>query len=488
MRNVANNKLFPFLWVAGLAFLTAFSSCKKDETEPEPVNLTELPGVSFLGHGYNAFGNWACPGEVKEAMISFDDYRRLEVNGAEYKIPEDAAYTALNENVFVRYFGQDPEAYRNQFATAAGLSNDAPYFAGAVTGHFTQSEYRLANMAFVGVENHIRLWKVSLPGDAATLRAMLSEQARTALATMPPAELFSQYGSHILREAVIGARAGYYAAVDLSAVSPELDLMEVAELSFKVGLGETDLSADPAREQMVNAFRAGSVFHLGFSGGEPVYGQKLFTAGYYQKWAMSADDEPGLAGFTSISLLPVWELCESAARRTELMEAFAAYAQQFELPGLVGPEKLCIAALSAKASSAPGIQAIEGFRPIPFDLNEGTAGKHIYLYFQTGLDSEAAITELTAVTGQDISPPYGWTKVGVNLNEGAGGQHVYISFQKGLSTNPVRELRILTGEEPVIPDGFALLGNFYRNNAPQDLNEAAGGQRLWLAFSRGAQP
>ena len=95
MRNVTFNKAFTFLWVAGLAFVMAFSSCKKDETEPDPVNLTELPGVAFLGHGYNTFGDWANPDEVKNAMISFENYRKVVVNGADYKLPEEVEYTML---------------------------------------------------------------------------------------------------------------------------------------------------------------------------------------------------------------------------------------------------------------------------------------------------------------------------------------------------------------------------------------------------------
>jgi hypothetical protein len=465
-----------------------FSACKKDETEPDPVNLTELPGVAFLGHGYNTFGDWANPEEVRNAMISFDNFRKVTVSGVDYKVPEDVEYTGLEENEFVRYFGQNANAYRQQFASAAGLDNGHSYFNGAVGRHFVQSEYRLANMAFVGVENQIRLWKLSLPYDAASLKTMLSAQARTDLAAMAPAELFGQYGAFLLTEVVIGARAGYYAAVDVSAIDPGIDLTAAAELSFKDGLGEIDLSADPANEQMVNAFRQSAVFHLGFVGGEATYGQKLYTTGYFRKWVMSADDKPTLSGFTTLSLMPVWELCETASRRTELMEAFATYAQPHQLPALVGPERLCIAALSARSNATPAHPQLEGFRPMPFDLNEGAGGRHVYLYYQTGLDTEEAVTELTAVTGQDISPPYGWTKVGINLNDGAGGQFIYLSFQKGLSTTPVRELRVLSGDNPLVPDGFSLVGNYYRNNDPQDLNEAAGGQRLWLAYSRGPQP
>ena len=488
MRNVTFNKAFTFLWVAGLAFVMAFSSCKKDETEPDPVNLTELPGVAFLGHGYNTFGDWANPDEVKNAMISFENYRKVVVNGADYKLPEEVEYTMLEENEFVPYFGPNADTYRKQFVLAAGLNNEHSYFNGVVGRHFVQSEYRLANIAFVGVENQIRLWKVSLPYDAAALSVMLSEQARSDLAAMAPAELFNQYGAFLLTEVVVGARAGYYAAVDISAIDPTIDLPAAAELSFKDGVGEIDLSTDPAKEQMVNAFRQSAVFHLGFVGGDPAYGEKLFTTGYFKKWAMSVDDKPTLSGFTTLSLMPVWELCETAARRTELMEAFAAYAQPHQLPSLVSADRLCIAALSARTNANPDSPPMEGYRAMPFDLNEGAGGRHVYLYYQTGLDTEEAITELTTVTGQDISPPYGWTKVGINLNDGAGGQFIYLSFQKGVSNNPIRELRVLTGNDPVVPEGFFLVGNYYRNNAPQDMNEAAGGQSLWLAYSRGAQP
>jgi hypothetical protein len=60
-----------------------FNSCSEDkptQSEPEPVeNL--LPGVSYMGHGYNVFGDYAKTEYVKSALFKFDNYQNISVNG-----------------------------------------------------------------------------------------------------------------------------------------------------------------------------------------------------------------------------------------------------------------------------------------------------------------------------------------------------------------------------------------------------------------------
>lgn len=487
MRNATFKHVFYFLWAAGVITLIAFSSCKKDEAEPDPVNLTELPGSALLGRGYDAFGDYANPKDVKTAMLDFANYRKVTVNGAQYKLPEKAEYQYLDEKAFTTFSGQSIETYLSKRMESAGLDaqQNYPFFKKAAVAYFDESEYRLDAYDFVGIESELRLWKVTLPYDAAQLRPLLSAEAKAELANMAPAALFEKYGTHLLTQIIIGGRAGYYTAADKSLAIGGMDLPAAAEWSFKAALGELNLATDPLKEQAVNTLREQSVFRLAHIGGDAQYGNKLLTAGNYKKWLASVYDAPALSGFTPLSLMPIWELCESAARRTQLLEAFETYAQQNRLPDKVSSDRACIAGITAMVSEVPKPPVAEGYRPICVNLNEGAGGKYVYFYYHTGLDIDReALTELTFVTGQEISAPFGWTKINVDLNAGTPGQHIYLSYKKALSNTPIRQLRILTGNNPEIPAGFTIVGNFYRNNAPQDLNEAAGGIRMWLAFSR----
>jgi hypothetical protein len=485
MRNTNLHQPVYFLWVAGVILLSlAFPACKKDAVEPDPAVLMELPGSALLGRGYDVFGDFANPNDAKAALIDFDQYRKVIVNGSSYKLPQKAEYKQLDEKAFIAWSGPSMGAYLARRMETAGLTAPEPYFAKAASAYFGESEYRLNQYDFVGVESEVRLWKISLPFDAAQVRPLLSAEARSDLSNLAPAQLFEKYGTHLLAEYVVGGRVGYYTAVDKQLAANGMDIAAVAEHSFKAALGELALGSDPQMEQLVHTLREQSTFRLGYIGGDEQCGSQLLTAGNYRKWLQSVSSAPRLSGFTPLSLFPIWELSDSPARRTQLLEAFHNYAAQHRLPGLVGIERVAMAGITAIASDTPRPPLVEGFRPIGVNLNEGAGGKYIYFYYQTGLDDSPALTNLTMVTGQDISAPFGWTKIKLNLNAGTNGMHIYLCYQQGPSSDPIRQFRVLTGSDPEIPAGFTIVGNYYRDNSPQNLNEAAGGQRLWLAVSR----
>jgi hypothetical protein len=485
MRNTNHQQSVYFLWVVGFfLFSLAFPACKKDAVEPDPAVLMELPGSALLGRGYDVFGDFANPNDVKTALIDLNQYRKVTVNGSHYKLPEGAEYKQLDEKAFIAWSGASIGAYLDQRMETAGLTAPEPYFNKAASAYFDESEYRLDEYDFVGVESEVRLWKVSLPFDAAQVRPLLSAEARADLSNLAPAQLFEKYGTHLLAEYVVGGRVGYYTAAEKELAASGMDIAAVAEHSFKAALGELDLKDDPQMEQRVHTLRERSTFRLAYIGGDEQCGSQLLAAGNYRKWLQSVSSAPSLSGFTPLSLMPIWELSDNPARRTQLLEAFHTYASQHRLPEPVGIERVAMAGITAIASDTPRPPLVEGFRPIGLNLNEGAGGKYIYLYYQTGLDDYPALTDLTMVTGQDISAPFGWTKVKLNLNAGTTGMHIYLCYQQGASSDPVRQFRVLMGPNPEIPAGFALVGNYYHDNRPQNLNEAAGGEPLWLAVSR----
>ena len=228
MNHPLNKTIRPILWGMGLAVL-AFSSCQKDNNnEPQPLNLADLPGIDYLGRGYNAFGDFAADGELKSALINFEQYRKETVGAKEYKVPEEADVQYLDENTFQVLLGQTIEEFQDNRMASVGLSGSYPYFSGAVTGNFQAIHYRTPDYAFVNVSNTVNRWKVSLPHDANLLRTLLADEAKTALATMPPNQLFSQYGTHLLTAATIGERADYYVAAEKSKTA-QLNLAQAAE-------------------------------------------------------------------------------------------------------------------------------------------------------------------------------------------------------------------------------------------------------------------
>lgn len=488
MKNPLTNGIGLFLWVMGAAIVLAFSACEKDKSEPLPTNLRDLPGVGYLGQGYNAFGDFAATDELKAALIDFEQYRKEQVGDKEYRVPEEVNVQLVESNAFLSFLGQTPAEFQGSQMAAVGLSGGYPYFSGAVLSNFQVVHYRTLDYAFVQVGNTVNRWTVSLPHDAALLRTMLTDAARADLANLPPDELFAKYGTHLLTAATIGARADYYVAADKGKTA-QIVLAQAAEASFKAALGLIDLDAEPQYQEMVNTLRENAFIGVRVQGGNPACGHNILAPGNYQAWLNSVDDGLVISNLANPSLLPLWELCENSTRRAAVEQAFQAYASAHELPPVVTDAKTSITEILIKSGTEenPYFYQEPGFKVIPENLNEGTGGDYIFLMYKEGLDIEASISELTTVSGANPQAPAGWFRIGTDLNEGTGSggdPKIYLCYKKAaFSDNPVRQLMVLKGEEPLLPEGFVFVNNFYYHNH-QDFNHGAGGTPVYLIYSR----
>ncbi len=489
MKNLFAKAAGFFPWAMGVALALIFFSCQKDDNEPEsnPLYLPDLPGVAYLGRGYNAFGEFAAAGELKSAMLGFENYRKEKIGEKEYRLPGAVEVEYRNEREFRVVSGKTIGEYQANRAVSAGLPSGYPFFGGSVTANFQEIHYRTPDYFLAGVSNEVNLWEVSLPYDAGLLRAMLTEEARADLAGMPAQELFDKYGAHLLVSAAIGGRADYFAAIEKNEETAQIDPFAAAEASFRESLGTLNLEEDPQYAEMIRIMRRHSFIGLKVQGGGPGYGSGILSKENYAAWAGSVEEAPAISSLSGLSLMPLWELCGSSARRMELEEAFKQYASRFNLPEMVPGAGKCITDILAKAGSHsdPYFYQEPGYKVIPENLNEGAGGQYVYLMYREGLDTEAGITELATVSGFNPNAPPVWFRIQTNLNDGTGGgdPEVYLCYQRAATDTPIRQIRIIRGEGAHPPTGFELVKNFYYGNV-QDLNQGAGGTPTYLAFSR----
>ena len=484
MKNPLTSTIGLFLWVMGVAIVLAFSACEKDKVEPEPLNVAVLPGVDYLGRGYDAFGEFASADELKATLLDFNQYKKVSAGDKEYKIPEEAEMQYLDENTFQVLVGETVEAFQNNRMESVGLSTGYPFFSDEVTANFQAAHYRTREYAFAQVSNTVNRWAISLPHDAGLLRAMLTEEAKSDLANLSPTALFTKYGTHLLTAANVGIRADYYVAAE-QGITTQLNLAVAAEVSLKASLGLIGLNGE--QQQMVTALREHSYIGVKTRGGSQECGKNIFTQGYYQDWLNSVDDNLTLSALPNPSLMPVWNLCESSSRKAELEEAFQQYAAGHGLPGIVTNARASITEILIKSGihDNPYYYQEAGYKVIPENLNEGNNGDYVFLMYKEGLDVEESINELATVSGVGATAPAGWFRITANLNEGTGSgdPEIYLCYKKAFSDNPVRQLKVLKGEDPTLPSGFEVVKNFYYGNN-QNLNHGAGGEALYLAFSR----
>lgn len=122
----------------------------------------------------------------------------------------------------------------------------------------------------------------------------------------------------------------------------------------------------------------------------------------------------------------------------------------------------------------------EGYLSVPGNLNKGTSGKKIHLWYKRG--SNNGITAIQSSFNNAMSDGLhsaNYTKINKNLNDGCGGDEVYLWF-KNRSTEfdvPIMQLHVTTEEK----DDAEMFGLGWERLAC-DLNRKAGGKwiHLWV--------
>ncbi|MEZ4307944.1 MAG: MAC/perforin domain-containing protein [Polyangiaceae bacterium] len=128
------------------------------------------------------------------------------------------------------------------------------------------------------------------------------------------------FGTHVLADAVYGARFEYSSATNTWAYAAKTSAAVAVEVSFQSltgsGSGSSDFSSTEEREE----YNSNSVTRVRAAGGDSELAGGL---GDLEAWRASIDDnDPVLVQFSGNQpLIPIWELAQSEARRRELQAA-----------------------------------------------------------------------------------------------------------------------------------------------------------------------
>jgi len=473
-----------FSLIQSIGFLLCFvitTGCEENNpVEPDP-NDNLLPGVAYIGHGYNVFGDYAKAEFVKSPLFEYDDYSTVTVGGKSFNIPSDIQYTYVNGAEFKSVSGMDSYQYRESMTINASLSGQYSFFSLSVKNNYNEEHYRSNYRAFCTIQNVIKQWKLTLPyTDFTKLKSMLTNQARSDIANLSPETLFNKYGTHFLAEIIIGARADYNTCVTKCTATTTIknNFQVCAEASFKKKSGSGSFSM--VTEEQLQCFESNSFQNLKVSGGRSEYGSYIFQTGNYDKWIESINkvEDLTISDFTDNSLIPIWELCADDTRKNQLSAAFDLYASQFALPSIVDD---AINDFYFEVATYPTVTPDPGWSMIDVDLNRDAGGKYIYLCYKTGLDDQEAISNVTFIINNQQTPP-GYVKLPQDLNEGAGGDFVYLCYKKEITSNPIRRINILIGQNTQPETGFYFAENYW-SGIKQDLNQGAGGNFLWMVYS-----
>ena len=101
-------------------------------------------------------------------------------------------------------------------------------------------------------------------------------------------------------------------------------------------------------------------------------------------------------------------------------------------------------------------------------------------------EEKGGYDDIMILDGYYTAPPAGYSRFAVDLNQGAGGAFLYLCVKPGEGrTARITDISVIDGgrdPQPKAPAGYTLVRD--QNGAVVDMNRGAGGNYLWLSYSK----
>ncbi len=496
-----------YRWIVIVLVAACISGCIFDsDNSSEDINDTPTLGAIHVGDeayqaigcGYDIFGNYADPSEIKGRIIEA------------YNLPDEwTKKTQLNHTVFSTESGETVHEYQQHLTENANISGSYNAFTGAVKTNFSSDYYHYSNNSFATVMAKINKYQIVIEPSYARadlLRPYISNQASKDLddQNIDPEHIFMMYGTHVMTGAVMGARLDFSVSMSKSHISEKnsLEVYVEAEFSSKIANIKTDSKFTDEAEQKI--YEENRTRTINVIGGKSELSLNITQKGDYDQWVDSIEGSEVFCDYTQYGLIPIWEFCDSSeeGRRKELEEAFDIWAsnRQIVTQNQVVSHN-CIVDIQVKNSNVGNEYEYEGrkYYKIKRDLNKGAGGKYIYIYTALGKDSDtgpAPVTDVAIVHGYTSlgakdSKPSGYNLIDTDLNEGAGGRYIYLCYKRDPHGSPIRGLKVWDTSDRTsrysygAPSSGYYDAPFYPSGGSNgyDLNTGAGGDYIYLQFS-----
>lgn len=481
--------------MAYVAILCALTACNKLPGPFDPFDNPEsIDGFMDIGAGYDVFDNFADEANVREHIL---DYGKLNDDGLVEK-------KNIEIGTFMKTSGTSISTYSSSLSASVGLEGSYMFFSGAIETNFSKERYSYDSYSYATYHILINKYQLRLPTDwdASDLKPYLTAQAKSKLndPSVPPATIFNIYGTHCLTGVVVGARSDYSVSGRTRDVREGVNVAVYAEASFSKGYGSGSLNTSVITQQEFDKFASNMEQHLELYGGDTQFGHDIISKSDYDTWLNSIPERLVFCNYTQNGLIPVWEFCDSEARRTELETSYATWATDRNITVHSTP-RVCILDLLVLEGGNPAdpyrVNDRNYYR-INFDLNRGCGGStpYLWLYYLPGLENDT-ITPIAEIATLDTSDGEtltnlgaGFVRINVDVNKGAGGDLIYVAYRRrtGYSDKLVTGIRV--GNPNLYVDSKGTLTSFlwigcrqYGSANLQDLNEDAGGSYVHLYYT-----
>lgn len=449
-----------------------------------------LPGVEAVGAGYDPFHKYACADSITVQLFDWNlaPTKSVTVDGTTYSVPTMVDVQSHNTYNYTDAYGQSINEYQTSLATTVEVSGGYNFFSGSLSVEYNTQSLTRSENAFTRIQQSITLWSLRLQRPSEELRGLLLPSFRKYLDDLPrtdagAAELFKRYGSHFLTGIVMGGRAVYSSSTNKLQVNRSYSINETAKASYKALTGQLSASEQVKYQQSIDSFNQYSESEQAVLGGTQASrafdGKEGFNA-----WTASVAKAPDFVDFVStIPMDGIWRLCAT----TEQSEFLETYYKAVWAPARSQSYQLYadyVDSLVVISGSNSTISPPTGYTKIPYDLNKGAGGKFLYLcyhkapYQPTGKNKQC-IDSLVVIYGKDTQPPAGYTKIPQDLNEGAGGEYVYLCYRLAnwVDDIAIKDVTVVGGSNANVPAPYGY------EKVPGDLNKGAGGDFIYVCYS-----
>ncbi len=279
------------------------------------------------------------------------------------------------------------------------------------------------------------------------LKNYLTAQASAAINSpnTPPQTVFNTYGHYVVVDTVSGGRIDYHLSTKREGATSYQKFKTVASKQANQYMGNifaadfTSIDRDVENEVSFNDSKREGLNCRGGSN-PPTLNQLLNDSDALYNWQSNLDKESTLIDFgtnnSQAGLLPIWELCNSQARKNQLKTAFEQLSAEYEAQFPAQTYIRDILFVEDNDAQAALEQCPNGYLLIDKDLNAGAGGKYIYLCYKTTTSQVNVVRNLfLEYTNEFIEPS---TKY---LNQMIGKLYHYKIRKKPLTSIMVRAVR-----------------------------------------------
>ncbi len=300
-----------------------------------------IPGLELLGKGYDIFGRFAHPSGIINANIfkNFENdgtsYYTQKINGYSYQVPDFIPLVEEHTSDGFYVEGSSTTEFLQELDLKIKMDGKYSFYSGEVDFGFHQSKQVSNEYYYTLLSSIAKGFRIALPdndtlieqvGLSSNFEKMLNDTDNSPQAID---DLFNQYGTHFLGEAILGGKNSYYATVEKTAINETTSVESTVKASYNniFTSGSVSVSMDYYTDSSVSSTHSETGIET-IGGNETLAVAMYDDNDAYYSWLDSILQEPALIDFTETSLRPIWELCNSKERSDALEKRFYELAKE----------------------------------------------------------------------------------------------------------------------------------------------------------------